>query len=73
MSRPGEEPCELGNDKGWVFQLKKLIDMTPLPANITAAIAPLAELGIDMDMLSFVLEDTRPELAPLPLLWRSGV
>ena len=63
MSRErGELSCELGSDRAWMFRLKRELQLTPLPNSLLDALQPLSVVGIDLEMLAFVIEDTRAEM-----------
>lgn len=58
----GELSGEIGSDRAWMFRLKRELKSTPLANSLLESLQPLATLGVDMEMLTFVLEDTRSEL-----------
>ena len=63
MSRErGELSCELGSDRAWMFQLKRELQLTPLPNSLLDALQPLSVVGIDLEMLAFVIEEMRGEM-----------
>lgn len=57
----GEQSCEIGSDKAWVFKLRREIRNTPLASSLMDSLRPLAALGVDMEELEFVIDDTRAE------------
>ena len=58
----GELSCEIGNDRAWMFRLKREMQSSPLANSVMDALRPLAQLGVDMEMLEFVVGGTRPEM-----------
>ena len=52
----GEESAEMGTDHAWKYTLRKAIDATPQPESLEAAVTPMAEVGLDLDMLLAVIE-----------------
>ena len=58
----GEQSGEIGFDRAWVFKLRKLINATPVANSVMESLRPLEVLGVDMEELAFILEDTRGEM-----------